>query len=89
MKKNLFFFSILFTSFIGQNAWSQKMLRGKIIDETFQQPLVGAVIKLQTSDKSISTNKDGFFQIPIDGQKDMLTIHYLGYEEKILAVNSV
>ncbi|MCB0707341.1 MAG: TonB-dependent receptor [Saprospiraceae bacterium] len=73
---------------ISNLAWSQNTLTGKVIDETDQQPLIGALIQLQSNGKGTVTNEQGYFKLEITPGTDVLIIKYLGYDESRIDVNS-
>ena len=60
-------------------------IRGTIIDNEGQFPLIGATVSLSNTDKGSVTDVDGNFrltQVPIGRYE--LVIAYLGYEEKVI-----
>lgn len=67
--------------FISPMIFSQKNISGKIIDTDDQQPLIGAVIQLQSSGAGTVTDERGNFQIISDQGTDIVIIKYLGYDE--------
>ncbi|WP_290701696.1 carboxypeptidase-like regulatory domain-containing protein [Lacinutrix sp.] len=86
MKNILLFISFFFISFFVEG----QSLNGKVIDAISQKPLIYANIALNTKDKGVASNEDGFFLFPeIEKyKKDSLIISYLGYQTKIVAIES-
>ncbi|MDF0717557.1 TonB-dependent receptor [Muricauda sp. 334s03] len=74
----LFFISILFHGFQAQ---SQESLKGKVVDATDGQPLIGAQIVLKPSNKGTLTDDFGNFEVQADSDDSSLAVKYLGYEE--------
>ena len=60
MKKLL---SLMFVLAIGLSAVAQTSLRGRVIDESTQQPVVGAKVTLANQDISTTTNASGEFSL--------------------------
>lgn len=73
---------------MGTGAHSQKMLKGKVVDATDGQPLIGAQIMLESSHKGTLTDDFGTFLMRADAEDDMLMIKYLGYETARIAIPS-
>lgn len=66
--------------------WSQGNITGKVLDETDNQPLIGAIVQLQSNETGTVTDEKGNFQIAIEQEDDVVTIKYLGYEERQIEV---
>lgn len=66
--------------------WSQKVISGKVIDQTDKQPLIGAFVQLQSSGTAGVTDEQGNFQIILQQESDFLLINYLGYDETRIEV---
>ena len=60
MKKLL---SLMFVLAIGLTAVAQTSLRGRVVDESTQQPVVGAKVTLANQDISTTTNASGEFSL--------------------------
>ncbi len=84
MKFVRFFMALLVLSNI---AWSQKNIRGKVVDETDKQPLIGALIQLPSNETEATTDEYGNFQITLKETDDFIIIKYLGYDEAHLDIN--
>ena len=65
------------------------LLCGKVVDEYSNNPLEFANVYMQGTQKGVSTNKDGSFQLKVSSLKnDTLIISYVGYEnQKVLATD--
>ncbi|HET9280114.1 MAG TPA: TonB-dependent receptor plug domain-containing protein, partial [Flavitalea sp.] len=61
------------------------VIRGRIENEK-AEPLEGATISLKGKTQSVSTDKNGAFQINAE-DNDILVISFIGYKEKEIAVN--
>ncbi|RYD96811.1 MAG: SusC/RagA family TonB-linked outer membrane protein [Sphingobacteriales bacterium] len=68
------------------SAMAQTMhtLKGRVVDAHHKEPLAGAVIKLKTSDKTIITNSEGYFEIALAQGTYQLQVQYLAYAAKEL-----
>ncbi len=86
MKKiiSLFIASIIFSI----SAFSQKVISGKVVDKIDTQPLIGALILVQSSGNATTTDEQGYFELETESGNDLLTIKYLGYEKRSIDVNA-
>ncbi|UTW61904.1 TonB-dependent receptor [bacterium SCSIO 12741] len=72
-------------------AWSANLtqtIRGTVIDEDTQQPIIGATVILKDSDPivGVTTDINGQFSIPnVPVGRATLIFRFLGYEEKMLS----
>src|SRR4030042_6306175 len=66
---------LLFSS----SAFSQRMVNGKVTDQT-GQPMVGATVAIKGTNTGVTTNAEGNYSIPVSGPDDVLIISYVGYE---------
>ena len=55
--------SLMFAIVIGISAYAQTSLKGRVIDEATQTPIVGARITLANQNISTTTNADGEFSL--------------------------
>ncbi len=69
-------------------AWSQNMINGKVIDQTDQQPLIGALVQLQKSGNGTVTDEQGYFELEKANGNDVTIVKYLGYEKIQIEVNA-
>jgi iron complex outermembrane receptor protein len=82
MKTN-FFGALLMTLAFSVGAFSQT--KGKVVDQSTNEPLVGAHIHFQT--ETTTTGLDGEFELKSAKENDVITISYLGYEKKQYTIN--
>ncbi|HKO81989.1 MAG TPA: TonB-dependent receptor [Chitinophagaceae bacterium] len=81
-----------FTTHAQQTTVFTQSIRGTILDNILQTPVVGATVTLQGTGKSVSTDANGNFRfsgVPLTSQK--LLISHTGYKEAIaenIVVNS-
>ncbi|WP_159441018.1 SusC/RagA family TonB-linked outer membrane protein [Pedobacter caeni] len=54
-------------------------ISGKVTDEN-GQPLIGATIVIKSSKRSVTTDKDGAFQLQNVEENELLLISYIGYQ---------
>ena len=81
----LFVLLIINTNLQAQNSITQT-IRGRIIDQETETPLIGALVMVENLDKGGSTNAMGEFiieNVPIGRQS--LTVTYLGYEDQTIS----
>jgi iron complex outermembrane recepter protein len=82
MKTN-FFGALLMTLAFSVGAFSQT--KGKVVDQSTNEPLVGAHIHFQT--EATTTGLDGEFELKSAKENDVITISYIGYEKKQYTIN--
>ena len=76
----------MLTVFMAQQAIAQHIYKGHIADNTTKQSLECACIR--AGGKLCCTNKTGDFQLSLPYDTATLTITYIGYTTKVLAVHS-
>jgi hypothetical protein len=79
-------FILLFISY-SIPAHSQQIIRGNILDKTSSEPLQYAVISQVGRGTSVSSDKEGYFQLNIPVSVDSLNISIIGYQSRTLAVS--
>lgn len=77
----LFFFAF------SVSAFAQKIIKGKVLDET-GMPLPGASVAVKETTKGTSTNFDGEFSITVSENAKTLIVAYLGYKTKAVAITT-
>ncbi len=85
MRKFVLFVSIFLVAFKGFSQESV-ILRGRVIDEVNQVPLVGASIFLKHPNTGTTTDKNGYFSLKIQPGEDSLVVSFVGYRPEILNV---
>lgn len=91
MKKRIFIIIIsILINFHTAIAQEQTLISGKIVGKETKEPLVGALIKVNSSDLKTSVISDykGVFSILLPHGKYTLLISFLGYEPKEVEINS-
>ncbi len=61
-------------------------LRGRVMDATGDQPLIGATVQWYAGSIGTATDIDGHFQIPINNQSSRLIVSFVGYEADTLTI---
>lgn len=87
MNKRLTTFLVTLVS-ISNIAWTQTEIKGKVVDETDKQPLVGAIVQLQSGGAGTTTDEQGGFTVTFQQDRDFIIVKYLGYEEGRIEVNA-
>ena len=86
--RNLFFL-ILITNFLVLESFSQTVINGKILDKESNEELIGASVKIISSDYGCITDFNGGFiiktNIPLPFN---IEVSYIGYESKTINLNS-
>ncbi|MFR9584015.1 MAG: carboxypeptidase-like regulatory domain-containing protein, partial [Rikenellaceae bacterium] len=54
-------------------------LKGKVIDESTQQPLIGATILIKGTAQGVTTNLDGEFELKVDRKPHTIAVSYISY----------
>jgi len=88
MKKYIKNVSIISLLILSQNVFAQNTgdIKGFVIDEFSQQPLIGANIEILGTQQGATTNTEGEFFIEnvIDGVYN-LKFSYIGYQDKFVS----
>ncbi|MCX2477754.1 TonB-dependent receptor [Pedobacter sp. MC2016-15] len=90
-KKGVYLFLCVFwsaISFAQVNPTIKSTLNGTVLDQSTNQPLPGAVVRIKGTTHSVSADSEGKFSFRT-GQSFpyILLVSYLGYEQKELTVN--
>jgi len=88
MKKYYKIISVICISIFFQNVFSQNTgdIKGFVIDEFSQQPLIGANIEILTTQLGATTNTEGeFFITKIPDGVYNLKFSYIGYQDKFVS----
>ncbi|MBN1638523.1 MAG: carboxypeptidase-like regulatory domain-containing protein, partial [Ignavibacteriales bacterium] len=84
MKKIIFLFFVTITILFSQ----EKIIKGKIVDSSNNEPLQYANIVIVEKQIGTSTNENGEFVITAElDLNDIVKISYVGYEEKKILVS--
>ena len=67
---------------------SPVVVRGMVIDEENKEPVIGAVVFIDGTNKGIATNIDGQFALKVPSDTS-LVISYIGYEKQKVHVSSL
>src|SRR6056297_281123 len=87
MTKKLLLILFLLFIFSLPQAFSQATVKGKLIDEETNEPLIGATVVVKNTTVGTSTELDGSFSLKIEPGKKDLKFSYVGYISKELTVN--
>ena len=64
----------------------KQTVKGKVIDEN-GMPLPGASVVEVATNKAVSTDVDGNFEITVENSDAIIVISYVGYKEKKFSAN--
>lgn len=70
-----------------QTGRRKKIVSGVITDEVTREPIIGAAIMVKGAMIGTTTNVDGNFTLQCE-EGDSLSISYIGYQDKLIVVNS-
>ena len=82
------FFTVIFIFFFKLSFLSQTFtVKGKILDSSDDEPLIGATVKINYNNLGTTTNFDGDFKFEnVQNGNYLLTVSYIGYLEQIIEV---
>ena len=83
--KNILLYSFLFL--MGQQLFSQHLIKGTVYDKNSKESLIGANVIIPSSSKGTMTDFDGFFQLEVSTLPIDIEISFIGYEKKVVTVN--
>lgn len=74
-----------------QRSDSTFVVRGRVLGEDTNEPLVYASVTVRNSNTSSVTNQDGYFsvRVPFSARNSQLIIRFLGYENKSLPITDL
>ncbi|MEJ1238088.1 TonB-dependent receptor [Chryseolinea sp. T2] len=62
----------------------QSHLTGNVFDSETKEPLIGATIRLRSTQQGVITNANGHFTIPAPQENDTLEVTYIGYDKQLI-----
>ncbi len=87
MKTQFFIFPVLML-LCGHLLFSQQTeIKGRVIDQSTQEPLIGATVAVKNSQKGTTANKRGEFMLALESLPAQLVISYTGYQKKEVTVD--
>jgi len=84
--KNLF---LLFFFACSASSFSQTKISGKIVDHANGEPLQYVVVSQGTKGMSVSSDKEGYFQMTVPGGADSVSLSLIGYHIQSVAVSKM
>jgi Fe(3+) dicitrate transport protein len=79
---------IVFYVLLAAAGFAQKSFSGRVLDATHRQPLIGAIIQLQSNGGGTTTDQEGRFKVMYERTDEVFLIKYLGYEDQRIKVSS-
>src|SRR5690606_12511278 len=86
--RNIMFVATLLT-ISATNALAQNMLKGKVVDNATQEPLVGVTIMIENSGIATTTDTKGTFSLDIEKKEGALILSYIGYVKLRLDISKL
>lgn len=76
-----FFRSLLFIAIVmfSQFTHSQSVIKGKVLDKTYKEPLTGATIMIEGTSMGTTANIDGDYELKVAPGKYTLVVSYVSY----------
>lgn len=68
---------------------AQITIKGVVLDEDYQEPVIGTNIKIKNSSRGTITDINGEFEITIPNLGDTLVISFVGYESQEVVINDI
>lgn len=62
-------------------------VRGTVFDKTTKEPLIGATVRIQSSQTGTSTDIDGHYSLNIKKGVHSIMVSYIGYADSTVVVN--
>lgn len=78
MKKLLCLLTIIFSI----SAFSQTIIKGTVVDDKDDDPLIGVAVAIRGTTTGAVSNEDGKFELEVKAGKVFLDFTYLGYDKK-------
>lgn len=86
--RNIMFVATLLT-ISATNALAQNMLKGKVVDNATQEPLVGVTIMIENTGIATTTDTKGTFSLDIEKREGALILSYIGYVKLRLDISKL
>lgn len=86
MRKNLLFTFILILSFCMKGLAQQKVLRGRVMDASGKETLIGVSVRIKGTNIGTSTNSDGQFTLNVPSLDGTLVLSFMGYKPVEVAI---
>lgn len=75
---------------IATGATAQQKLKGQVVDERSQQPVIGAIVVDRNTNNATTTDINGNFTLEVGkGKKARLEVTYLGYDKQTILVEEI
>jgi len=75
---------------IATGATAQQKLKGQVVDERSQQPVIGAIVVDRNTNNATTTGINGNFTLEVGkGKKARLEVTYLGYDKQTILVEEI
>ncbi|MGV8813737.1 MAG: SusC/RagA family TonB-linked outer membrane protein [Gelidibacter sp.] len=74
------FFLIITVIGCSVTSWAQKTVSGQVLEKDTNMPLIGVTIMVKNSDKGVTTNFEGIYEINGINDTNILVFSYLGYK---------
>ncbi len=81
------FLSIFFLLVLANLSFGQRTIKGVIKDAQTKEPLIGATVLIQSTQRGVATDRFGKFSLEIQPQDDSLKISYTGYFPKTIPLS--
>ena len=85
MSKRIFYVVLLFLPIFSA---AQKVVTGTVKDDKTKQPLQGASVLVKGGSTGTTTNASGEFSLSVPPQAKSITVSYVGYESKDIAIGN-
>lgn len=75
---------------VSASATAQQKIKGQVVDERSQQPVIGAIVVDRTTNNATTTDVNGNFVLETGkGKKARLEVTYLGYDKQTILVEEI
>lgn len=80
--------SVLFLLMSAFTVFAQTTVKGKLVDAENDEPIIGAIVKIEGVGQGVITNTDGDFTLQNPKEKKMITCTYLGYKTLVVQITN-
>ncbi len=85
--KQLILALLAVTATISATAATAK-LKGKVVDKSTNEPLIGATVMVKGTTKGVTTDVDGSFELDLESKRHTLSVSYVSYTTQELEVEA-
>lgn len=65
---------------------SLRNIRGRVLDQTNNQPMIGVTVQVPNTSIGVATNADGRFELTVPNDRPELLVAFIGYQKQLIDI---